>query len=142
MSTRPGQLTQGLLKNLKYDEPLKVNGSDQWIIKFNEETQVALMSTETGTYLKWDARQEFVVMSTTECWWNTQLLPQDDALVLALQVPPGINQDEGLQTLQMQPDHSVILQNQVGNPNETQLWMVVTSDMLSAQINVNFASAQ
>ncbi|KAG2363666.1 hypothetical protein BDR07DRAFT_1403551 [Suillus spraguei] len=139
MSIRSNQLTEGLLKNLKYDKPLKVDGGDQWIINFNGENRAAVMSAKTGAYLKWDARQEFVIMDTTECWWNVLLLPQDDALVLALRVPPGINEDEGLQTLQMQPDYSVILQNQVGDPNNTQLWMVVMSDM-SAQVSVNFSA--
>ncbi|KAG2041181.1 hypothetical protein BDR03DRAFT_947235 [Suillus americanus] len=121
----PPESIDGRLINFQYRRPLKVNGNDQWIVKYkwDEPTQTFLVSItnkNTGAYLGWAG--DFVVLSTSEYWWKPFTTEDQGYKLIAFRVPSDVNTD-GFQTLQMQDDYSVNLHYQVGKPTDAQLWM-------------------
>lgn len=119
----------GYLINVKYHQPLVVDSNKGWVgkYKWDEVTQTCLtviQSKSTGDYLGWDAEMK-VVMTSSMYWWN--LFTTQDKM--GFRVPhskagsESVN-TEGFFTLQMEADYSVILQYQVGEPTDVQLWML------------------
>ncbi|KAG1776801.1 hypothetical protein EV702DRAFT_1197831 [Suillus placidus] len=101
-----------------------------WIgtYKWDEVTEtylVAIQSKSTGDYLGWNAEMK-VVMTKSVYWWN-QFTIQGK---MAFRVPHSNSAEsesvntEGFFTLQMEADYSVILEYQVGEPTDVQLWML------------------
>jgi hypothetical protein len=115
------------LINFKYQQPLKIDGSDQWIGKYKyDEVKkwylVTIMNKDSGRYLAW--KDLMVVMSDDECWWN--LFTQQDQFALR----PWGSGSESMKTtefgysLQMEADYSVDLQFQLRDPVDAALWML------------------